>query len=140
MRISCKNVTVVFMLHCHIYITVAELSHCGKNITVAELSHCCIYTPPMENDPPPVEIESRPPPMENEKRLCIPSQSLYLTPPMENAIMIRINQKGNIMSDNNIKEDKKVDLEKVIKDQLKKDGISEEWMKEHLIVEMWSET
>lgn len=78
--------------------------------------------------------------MEIEKRLCIPSRSFYLTPPMENVIMIRINQKGNIMSDNNIKEDKKVDLEKVIKDQLKKDGISEEWMKEHLIVEMWSET
>lgn len=107
LRISCIYVTVVFMLHCHKYITVAELSHCGKNITVAEMSHCCIYTPPMENDPPPVEIESRPPPvendptdgnkesdpppMENEKRLCIPSRSLYLTPPMENAIMIRIN-------------------------------------------------
>jgi hypothetical protein len=43
------------------------------------------------------------------------------------------------MSNNNIKENKKVDLEKIIKDQLKKDGISEEWMKEHLIVEMWSE-
>ena len=35
--------------------------------------------------------------MENEKRLCIPSRSLYLTPPMENVIMIRINQKGIIM-------------------------------------------
>ena len=78
LRISCKNVTVAFMLHCHKNITVAELSHCGKIITVAELSHCgkiitvaemshcCIYTPPMENDPPPVEIESRPPPVEND--------------------------------------------------------------------------
>ena len=66
LRISCIYVTVVFMSHCHIYITVAELSHCGKNITVAEMSHCCIYTPPMENDPPPVEIESRPPPVEND--------------------------------------------------------------------------
>lgn len=66
LRISCKNVTVAFMLHCHKYITVAELSHCGKNITVADMSHCCIYTPPMENDPPPVEIESRPPPVEND--------------------------------------------------------------------------
>jgi len=78
LRISCIYVTVVFMLHCHIYITVAELphchkyitvaelSHCGKNITVADMSHCCIYTPPMENDPPPVEIESRPPPVEND--------------------------------------------------------------------------
>ena len=50
-----------------------------------------------------------------------------------------IEKKGIIMSNNNIKENKKVDLEKIIKDQLKKDGISEEWMKEHLIVEMWSE-
>jgi len=66
LRISCKNVTVAFMSHCHKNITVAELSHCGKIITVAEMSHCCIYTPPMENDPPPVEIESRPPPVEND--------------------------------------------------------------------------
>lgn len=38
LRISGKNVTVAFMLHCHKYITVAELSHCGKNITVAKMS------------------------------------------------------------------------------------------------------
>ena len=31
------------------------------------------------------------PPMEIKKRLCIPSRSFYLTPPMENVIMIRIN-------------------------------------------------
>ena len=60
LRISCKNVTVVFMLHCNKYITVAELSHCGKIITVADMSHCCIYTPPVENDPTDGNKESDP--------------------------------------------------------------------------------